>query len=223
MKTTLPITLVACIASASAFVPSTLQNAAQHSTELNARPKLVNKKAAVGKAKAGAKAVAGNKQAAISFPAPKFQFPWDKTEEVAPVKAVGGKKGKAKLADKTGGKTVSARIFEMDLWAPVADSNNYGARSKKNLVANGQLSKKSYVPQGLTKAQYEKVRAKGAKTKKDNYDRNVAKAGKFSDFYAFYKNRGTDTKDNWRDVTNSHTMAKTKYDWQGDEDKAGSQ
>jgi len=145
-----------------------------------------------------------------------------KTEDVAPVKAVGGKKGKAKLAEKkSGGRSLSSVVFDMDLWAPVADSNNYGARNKKKLVANGKLAKKSYVPQGLSKAQYEKVRAEGAKKKKDNYDRNVAKAGKFSDFYAFYKNRGTDTKDSWRDVTNSHTMAKTKYDWQGDDDMGG--
>jgi len=217
MKTVATIYLAATIASASAFAPSPLNNAAVHITELNARPKLANKKAAVSKA-------SSDKKAAISFPKPNlpsFQLPWDKPEAVTPVKAVKGKKGKAKVADKKGGKTVSARIFEMDLWAPVADSNDYGARRKKNLVANGQLSKKSYVPAGMTKAQYEKVRAKGAKTKKDNYDRNVAKAGKFSDFYAFYKNRGTDTKDSWRDVTNSHTMAKTKYDWQGDDDMGG--
>merc|ERR1740136_522709 len=82
----------------------------------------------------------------------------------------------------------------MDLYAPVANQNDYGARRKKDLKT-GSLSKNSYVPAGLTKAQYEKIRNKDTKKKSDNYERNVAKAGKFSDFYAFYKNRGTDLKD----------------------------
>merc|ERR1712106_947529 len=218
MKSVATIFLAVNIASASAFAPSPLQNVALHSTELNARPKLGKKKAAVSKA-------TSDSRAPISFPKPKlpsFQLPWDKPEAVTPVKAGKKGKGKAKLAEKmSGGKSLSSVVFDMDLWAPVADSNDYGARRKKNLVANGKLAKKSYVPSGLSKAQYEKVRAEGAKKKKDNYDRNVAKAGKFSDFYAFYKNRGTDTKDSWRDVTNSHTMAKTKYDWQGDDDMGG--
>merc|ERR1719491_1447833 len=220
MKTAFSITLVACIASASAFAPSALQNVAQRNTELNAKPKLANKKAAVGKTKAaGGKPVAGNKKAAISFPTPQFSFPWDKTEAVAPVKAAPGKKGRSKLADKKKGTSISSIVFDMDLFAPVSDQNDYGARRKMNLKA-GELSKRSYVPAGLTKAQYEKARAKDVK-KKDKYDYNVSKAGKFSDFYAFYKNRGTDTKDSWRDVTNSHPMAKPKFDWQGDDDLAG--
>ena len=71
------------------------------------------------------------------------------------------------------------------------------------------------------RAQHEKVRAEGTKKKKDNYDKNVAKAGKFSDFYSFYVKRGTDLKDDWRSVMNSHTIAKTKNDWQGDDDIGG--
>jgi len=166
-------------------------------------------------------AAPGNKKAAISVPKPGIKFPWDKAEAAVPAKATAVKKGKAKLSEKNvGGKSLTQRVFEMDLFAPVSDQNDYGARRKKNLVANGQLAKKSYVPEGLTKAQYEKVRAQGAKKKKDNYDRNVAKAGKFQDYTEFYTKRGTDLKDNWRDVTNSHTMAKTKYDWQTGDDMA---
>ena len=46
--------------------------------------------------------------------------------------------------------------------------------------------KKSYVPQGLTAAQYNTIRAE-AKAKKDaNYRRNVAKAGVFEDYTDFY-------------------------------------
>jgi len=210
------ITLVACIASASAFAPS-LKNAAHHSsTKLNARPKLTAKKDAP--VKKGSKPVSGQKAPAVTFPKPSIQFPWDKPEPVASKKGVTVKKGRSKVDSK--GPSLTQRVFEMDLYAPVANQNDYGARNKKNLKA-GQLAKKSYVPAGMSKAQYEKVRAKDVKTKKDNYDRNVAKGGVFSDFYDFYKNRGTDLKDNWRGVTNSHTMAKTKYDWQGDDDMAG--
>ena len=209
MKST-SITLVACIASASAFAPSSVNNIALHSTELNARPKLA-KKSTAGAEKS---------QPAVSFQKPSFQLPWDKPEPVTATKGKPVKKGRGKLADKGGNTRLAQRVFDMDLYAPVADQNDYGARRKKDLKT-GSLSKNSYVPAGLTKAQYEKIRNKDTKKKSDNYERNVAKAGKFSDFYAFYKNRGTDLKDTWRDVTNSHTMAKTKYDWQGDDDKAG--
>merc|ERR1712176_1473290 len=37
------------------------------------------------------------------------------------------------------------RVSNLDLWAPVADSNQYGARSKKNLKT-GKLTDRSYVP-----------------------------------------------------------------------------
>lgn len=212
----LTVTLPAIIASAAAFTPSCLNDKALRSTELNARPKLAKKKVAVGKA-------TNDKAAPISFPKPNlpsFSLPWDKPEP-EPTKI--GKKSRAKVGGKkVGGKSPALvqRVFDMDLYAPVADQNDYGARNKKKLI-KGQLSKKSYVPAGMTKAQYEKIRAKDVKKKKDNYDKNVATAGKFSYFYDFYKNRGTDLKDNWRGVTNSHTMAKTKYDWQGDDDMGG--
>lgn len=55
-------------------------------------------------------------------------------------------------------KSLAGRIFDLDLFAPVADQNDYGARSKKKIVT-GNITDKSYVPSGLTKAQYEKIRA----------------------------------------------------------------
>jgi len=211
------IILPSIIVSAMAFTPSSVTNVAQSSTELNARPKLAKKKAAVAKGTT-------DKQAPISFPKPNlpsFQLPWDKPEPVEPVKA--GRKIRKKfgsVSNKGKSPALAQRVFDMDLYAPVSDQNDYGARNKKNLKT-GQLSKKSYVPDGMSKAQYEKIRAKDTKSKRDNYQKNVATAGKFSYFYDFYKNRGTDLKDTWRDVTNGHTMAKTKYDWQGDDDMGG--
>lgn len=74
----------------------------------------------------------------------------------------------------------------MDLFAPVKDQNDYGARNKKN-VKVGTLSKNSYVPAGLSKAEYEKVRKAEADKKKANYERNVKKAGIFIDYTAWYK------------------------------------
>lgn len=108
------------------------------------------------------------------------------------------------------------KIANMDLWAPVADSNNYGARAKK-AVKTGTLTDRSYVPTGLTKAQYEKIRAEADKKKAANYQRNVAKAGVFEDYTEFYVKRGTDVGGNWMNLPNlGHRMAKTKYDWSGE-------
>jgi hypothetical protein len=91
----------------------------------------------------------------------------------------------------------------------------YGARSKKDLKT-GKISDKSYVPNGLTKAQYEKVR-KDTNTKKDaNYKKNVKKAGVFLDYTDFYMKRGTDLSAGWKkSATLGHDMAKTKFDWSG--------
>jgi hypothetical protein len=108
------------------------------------------------------------------------------------------------------------KISNMDLWAPVADSNDYGARSKKK-IATGKLSDKSYVPAGLTKAQYEKIRAEADKKKDENYQRNVKKAGIFIDYTDFYLKRGSDEGGSWLKLPNlGHRMAKTKYDWSGE-------
>ena len=73
-----------------------------------------------------------------------------------------------------------------------------------------------YVPDGLSLDQYNKVRSKEQKAKDANYAKNVAKAGKFQDYTAFYTKRGTDTGEAWsKSVTKGHDMAKTKYDWSG--------
>jgi hypothetical protein len=110
-------------------------------------------------------------------------------------------------------------ISDMDLWAPVKDSNDYGARGKKN-IKTGTLTDKSYVPYGLTKAQYEKIRAEADKKKDANYQKNVAKAGKFIDFTDFYLKRGTGEGGNWLNAPNrGHLMAKTKYDWSGEKNE----
>jgi hypothetical protein len=108
----------------------------------------------------------------------------------------------------------------MALFAPNADVNDYGARGKKG-IATGKLGANSYVPDGLTKAQYEAQRAKEDKNKADNYQRNVAKAGKFLDYTQFYLDRGTDTNENWnKDINKGHRMAKTKFDWSGKKEES---
>lgn len=113
-----------------------------------------------------------------------------------------------------------SKISNMDMWAPIADSNNYGARGKKNLGA-AKLSDRSYVPAGLTKAQYEKIRADEDAKKNANYQRNVKKAGVFQDYTAFYMKRGSDEGGSWLNLPNrGHDMAKTKYDWSGETDQA---
>jgi len=112
------------------------------------------------------------------------------------------------------------KISNMDLWEPVKDSNDYGGRSKKNLKT-GTLTEKSYVPFGLTKAQYEKIRSEEASKKDANYQRNVKKAGVFTDYTQFYLKRGTEENGSWMNMPNrGHDMAKTKYDWSGEKNDA---
>lgn len=104
--------------------------------------------------------------------------------------------------------------------------NRYCSSSNKlnDQIKQGKLSKESYVPDGLTKAQYEKQRNKDTAAVASNYKKNVAKAGKFLDYTQFYIDRGTDVKDNWyKSVTNGHRMAKTKYDFSGTVDDAPKQ
>jgi hypothetical protein len=122
-------------------------------------------------------------------------------------------------AEKKEKKSFFKTVFDMDLFAPNADQNDYGARGKKNL-AQGKLGANSYIPSGLTKEQFEAIRKNEAKKKADNYQRNVAKAGIFEDYTEWYKKRGTDTNESWnKDINKGHRMAKTKYDWSGDSDK----
>eukprot|EP00546_Thalassionema_frauenfeldii_P015621 CAMPEP_0178909286 /NCGR_PEP_ID=MMETSP0786-20121207/8420_1 /TAXON_ID=186022 /ORGANISM="Thalassionema frauenfeldii, Strain CCMP 1798" /LENGTH=121 /DNA_ID=CAMNT_0020581335 /DNA_START=124 /DNA_END=489 /DNA_ORIENTATION=+ len=111
------------------------------------------------------------------------------------------------------------KIFGMDLFAPVATQNDYGARKGKNLKV-GKIGANSYVPDGLSAAQYQKVRDNDNARTDKNYQRNVAKAGKFTDFTQWYAKRGTDTTDTWmKTVTRGHDMAKTKYDFSGGKDE----
>lgn len=113
---------------------------------------------------------------------------------------------------------IADKIFGLDLWEPVKDSNEYGARSKKNLKV-GSLGSNSYVPSGLTKEQYDSIRKVEAKKKEENYRRNVKKAGVFTDFTKWYSKRGTELSGDWKkDVALGHRMAKTKYDWSGTAD-----
>eukprot|EP00586_Coscinodiscus_wailesii_P001386 CAMPEP_0172480788 /NCGR_PEP_ID=MMETSP1066-20121228/6215_1 /TAXON_ID=671091 /ORGANISM="Coscinodiscus wailesii, Strain CCMP2513" /LENGTH=165 /DNA_ID=CAMNT_0013242459 /DNA_START=163 /DNA_END=660 /DNA_ORIENTATION=+ len=120
-------------------------------------------------------------------------------------------------------KSLFRRIAEMDLFAPVSDQNDYGARNKKTLTTGSITPGKSYVPSGLTAAQYDKIRKEQEAAKAANYQRNVAKAGKFLDYTDFYKKRGTDIGQDWiKSVTRGHTMVKTKYDWSGETDTAAS-
>merc|ERR1711966_354618 len=108
------------------------------------------------------------------------------------------------------------RISNMDLFAPKADQNTYGARNKKDLRL-GKITNKSYIPSGLTAKQYEDIRKGQQAKKKANYERNVAKAGIFEDYTDFYTKRGTDLSQDWAKNKNTlgHRFAKTKYDWSG--------
>ena len=90
-------------------------------------------------------------------------------------------------------------------------------------LKQGKLGKNSYVPAGLTKAQYQKVRAADKKKADSNYSRNVSKAGKFLGYDEFYLKRGTDLNGKWKkSVTLGHRMAKTKYDFSGEKDEVKS-
>jgi len=108
----------------------------------------------------------------------------------------------------------------MDLFAPVSDQNDYGARGNKKL-STGKLTEKSYVPSGLTKAQYEKIRADADGKKAANYKRNVAKAGIFENYTEFYLKRGTEENGSFLNMPNNgHKMVKTKFDWSGSDPSA---
>lgn len=85
-----------------------------------------------------------------------------------------------------------------------------------NLLLVALLAPQSYVPAGLTAAQYNAQRSKERSAKEKNYQKNVAKAGKFEDYTDFYLKRGTDQNGSWLKAANrGHKMVKTKYDWDG--------
>jgi hypothetical protein len=118
--------------------------------------------------------------------------------------------------EKEGGNSIFTQISNMDLFAPNKNINTYGARKSKNVGVGKIEAGKSYVPDGLTTAQYSKVRANEAAKKDQNYDRNVKKAFKFQDYTEFYLKRGTELSQGWiKEVTRGHEMVKTKYDWSG--------
>merc|ERR1712115_706987 len=97
------------------------------------------------------------------------------------------------------------------------DQNTYGARNKKDLRLGKISEGKSYVPSGLTAAQYDSIRKRQVEKKAQNYAKNVAKAGIFEDYTEWYTKRGTDLSQDWAKNKNTlgHRMAKTKYDWAG--------
>jgi len=110
------------------------------------------------------------------------------------------------------------KVFGMDLFEPVKNQNEYGQYKNKGLKV-GALSSRSYVPQGLSKADYQKVRDADQKKKDANYAKNAKKAGKFLDFTDYYIKRGTDTSQAWyKSPSRGHTLAKTKYDFDTSKD-----
>lgn len=83
-------------------------------------------------------------------------------------------------------------------------------------LKQGKLGSNSYVPAGLSKAEYEKIRSRDAAKKESNYDKNVKKAFKWNDFDEFYRKRGTEEGGSWLKAPGlGHTFAKTKYDYSG--------
>ena len=85
----------------------------------------------------------------------------------------------------------------------------------------GSIGAKSYVPSGLSPAQYDKIRKAEAAKKEANYKRNVQKAGKFLGYDEFYLKRGTDLNGAWKkSPTLGHRMAKTKFDYSGKKNDA---
>jgi hypothetical protein len=83
-------------------------------------------------------------------------------------------------------------------------------------LKQGKLTDSSYVPAGLTKAQYEQIRAKDQAKKDASYKNAVSKAFKFTDFTEWYKKRGTSEGGSWlKEAGKGHTFTKTKYDYSG--------
>eukprot|EP00539_Tryblionella_compressa_P015299 CAMPEP_0178842350 /NCGR_PEP_ID=MMETSP0746-20121128/15453_1 /TAXON_ID=913974 /ORGANISM="Nitzschia punctata, Strain CCMP561" /LENGTH=156 /DNA_ID=CAMNT_0020505665 /DNA_START=5 /DNA_END=475 /DNA_ORIENTATION=- len=143
-----------------------------------------------------------------------------KTSAIVALTLVASAQGFAPASQGRAGSQLSESLFDkvfgMDLFEPVKDQNNYGARAKKNLKVGTIKDGSSYVPAGLSAKQYAELRAKEAKKKQENYERNVKKAGVYENYTEFYKKRGTDTAQAWKkDINLGHRMAKTKYDWSG--------
>lgn len=77
------------------------------------------------------------------------------------------------------------------------------------------------MPAGLSKSEYEKIRAREAAKKEQKYAEKSKNAFKFIDFTKFYLDRGTDENGSWlKAPALGHRMAKTKYDFSGNKDRA---
>lgn len=88
--------------------------------------------------------------------------------------------------------------------------------SNPRQLKSGSIGSSSYVPAGLSAAEYAKIRAQDEKKKDASYKKNVAKAGKYQDFTKFYLARGTSEGGSWlKAPARGHTMVKTKYDFSG--------
>lgn len=105
----------------------------------------------------------------------------------------------------------SSQVAGMDLFAPNPDINKYGQRGKK--VKQGSIGSNSYVPAGLSLSEYQKIRQKDVAKRDASYKRNVAKAGKYTDFTDWYVKRGTEEGGGWlKAAGRGHTFAKLKYE-----------
>ncbi|EEC48672.1 predicted protein [Phaeodactylum tricornutum CCAP 1055/1] len=103
------------------------------------------------------------------------------------------------------------KVAGMDLFAPNPDINKYGQRGKK--VKQGSIGSNSYVPAGLSLSEYQKIRQKDVAKRDASYKRNVAKAGKYTDFTDWYVKRGTEEGGGWlKAAGRGHTFAKLKYE-----------
>lgn len=86
-----------------------------------------------------------------------------------------------------------------------------------------KLGKNSYVPAGLTAAQYQKIRDQDEAKKNSNYQGYASKAFKFITLDTFTKAREVSKGDSIvKDVTRGHTMAKLKYDYESGKQYDGS-
>jgi len=224
------IVLVACFTAVSAFIAPSAQNgvrsqntnlfvtravrkpAAKKPAAKKVFPKKTAAKKVVAKKPVAKKVVTKKpvaKKVVVRKPAAKKVV----VKKAAPKRVVRAKK----LPPKDNTK-IAQRIFGMDLWAPISKSNDFGARTGKKLQA-AALGRNSYVPEGLSKADYMKVRNNDDQKKKKQYSKVMSKVGSSTSFYSWYKSRGTDKGDKWLDADGrGHAFAKTKYNWGAEDD-----
>jgi hypothetical protein len=110
------------------------------------------------------------------------------------------------------------QVFSLD--RSDKESLKFGARAKKNLKT-GKIGARSYVPSGLSPAQYKAMRDEERADREKKYKEKSAKAFKFLEFNKFYQKRGTNLDGPWvKDPTKGHRMAKFKYDFSGKKDES---